>query len=229
MDSEPYAVALNNAMNAINRAYPEINHSFIFSEKGTIVSGDTGTNEENMKKVIEFFEILKDKTKVIGNLQGFQVNGKNGKLILSNIKDKILVLETSEKANKSHIYAITHAIIPTVLKTLETIISTPLLFTPSKELVVETLSGFFVGKTVQIDEETLMELNLREFYDRVQVETPNGKEAMLTVKRINDTKRRGKSLIRIPKKLCRTLKVKKGDMVKVKPALQRDSYDRQTT
>ncbi len=229
MDSDPYAVALNNALNEIKKAYPEITHSFIFSNNGTIVSGDPETNEENMKRIIEFFETLRDKTKVIGNLQSFQVNGKNGKLILSNIKDKTLVLETSEKADKSHIYAITHAIVPTVLKTLETITSTPLLFTPSKKLVVETLSGFFAGNSVQIDAETLMELNMKEFYDKVQVETLNGKSAMFTVKRINDVRRRGKNLIRIPEKLCRTLKVKKGDLVKVKPALPRDSYDRQTT
>ena len=52
MDSDPYAVALNNALNEIKRAYPEINHSFIFSEKGTIVSREPETNEENMKKII---------------------------------------------------------------------------------------------------------------------------------------------------------------------------------
>ena len=37
-------------------------------------------------------------------------------------------------------------------------------------------------------------------------------------KKINDVKQRGKNLIRIPEKLCRTLKVKKGEFVTVKPA-----------
>ena len=229
MDRDPYAVVLNNALNEIKKAYPNIKHSFIFSKNGTIVTGDAETNEENMKKIIASFRTLSDKTKVIGNLQGFQVNGKNGKLILSNIKDMYLILETSEKADKSHIYAITHAIIPTVLKTLETITPISLPFTPSKKLVVETLSGFFAGDSVQIDAETLMELNAEEIIDKVQVETLNGKAALFTVKRISDVRRRGKNLIRIPEKLCRTLRVKKGDLVKVKPPLWSNSYDRQKT
>ena len=229
MERDPYAVILNNALNEIKKAYPNIKHSFIFSKDGTIVTEDPETNEENMKKIVESFETLRDKTNVIGNLQGFQINGKNGKLILSNIKDMYLVLETSEKADKSHIYAITHAIVPTVLKTMETIAPISLPFTPSKKLVVETLSGFFAGDPVQIDAETLMELNAEEIVDKVQVETFNGNAALFTVKRISDVRRRGKNLIRIPEKLCRRLKVKRGELVKVKPALQRDSYDRQKT
>ncbi|UCC58133.1 MAG: hypothetical protein JSW14_07220 [Candidatus Bathyarchaeum sp.] len=229
MERDPYAVILNTALNEIKKAYPNIKHSFIFSKNGTIITENPETNEENIKKIVESFETLRDKTKVIGNLQGFQINGKNGKLILSNIKDMYLVLETSEKADKSHIYAITHAIVPTVLKTLETIAPISLQFTPSKKLVVETLSGFFAGDSVQIDAETLMELNAEEIVDRVQVETFDGNSALFTVKRISDMRRRGKNLIRIPEKLCRWLKVKRGDLVKVKPALQRDSYDRQKT
>ena len=236
MNRDPYAAALNNALNEIKKAYPDIKNSFIFSNNGTITSGDQETNEENMKMIIGSFETMRDKTKVMGNLQVFQVNGKNGKLIISNIKDMYLVLETSEKADKTHIYAITHAIVPTVLKTLETIAPTPLPSTPSKKLVVDTLSGFFVGNSVQIDAETLMEWttntdsrarpkatksvqNAKEIIDQVQVETFNGTAALCTVKRISDVRRRGKNLIRIPEKLCRTLKVKKGQLVKVKPVL----------
>ena len=219
MERDPYAVILKNALNEIKKAYPNINHSFIFSKNGSIVTEDPETNKESMKKIVESFETLRDSTKVIGNLQGFQFNGKNGKLILSNIKDMYLVLETSEKADKSHIYAITHAIIPTILKTMETIAPNSLQFTPPKKLIVETLSGFFAGDSVQIDAETLMELNAEEIIDRVQVEALNGNSALFTVKRISDVRRRGKNLIRIPEKLCRRLKVKRGDLVRVKPAL----------
>ena len=189
-----------------------------------------------MREVIKSFETIREKAKIIGNLQGFQVNGKNGKLILSNIKDMYLVLATSKKANKTHIYAITHVIIPTVLKTLETITPTPKI-TPPKKLVVDTLSGFFTGNSVQIDAETLMEWtkntnprarlktavkgeqNAEEIINQVQIETFNGKSARCKVKKINDIKRKGKNLIRIPEKLCNALKLKKGELVKVKPAL----------
>jgi len=231
MNRDPYAGALNNALTEIKKAYPDIKHSFLFTENGVIVTGDAETKEETMKEIIESFETLRDKAKIIGNLQGFQINGKNGKLILSNIKDMYLVLNTSKKADKTHIYAITHVIVPTVLKTLESIAPTPLHFTPPKELVADTLSGFFAGNSVQIDAETLMEWtknteaattgeqNAQKSIKQVQIETYDGNSACCKVKKINDSKLKGKNMIRIPEKLCRTLEINKGDLVKVKPAL----------
>jgi predicted regulator of Ras-like GTPase activity (Roadblock/LC7/MglB family) len=224
MNPDSYADALNNALSEIKKAYPQIKHSFLFSKNGTIVTGDSKISKKNMEKVIESFEILQEKTEVVGNLQSFQIKGKNGKLIISKIKDMYLVLETSQNADKTHIYAITHAIIPIVLKTMETITPAPPPPTPSKELVVDTLSGFFVGNAVQIDAETLMEWtqntnqNCKEILKKVQIETPNGKTKLCSVERINDIKLRGNNLIRMPKKLCRALRVTKGDQVTVKPA-----------
>ena len=231
MNRDPYAVALNNALNEVKKAYPDITHSFIFSENGALITSDPETDEETMREVIKSFETISEKAKVIGNLQGFQVNGKNGKLILSNIKDMYLVLATSKKANKTHIYAITHVIIPTVLKTLE-IITPPPTVTPPKKLVVDTLSGFFAGNTVQIDAETLKEWTknhikdaltgeqkIQESIKQVRIETFGGNKTWCKVKKINDVKLKGKNMIRIPQKVCKTLEIKKGDLVKVKPEL----------
>jgi predicted regulator of Ras-like GTPase activity (Roadblock/LC7/MglB family) len=224
MNPDSYADILNNALNEIKKAYPQIKNSFLFSKNGTIVTRDPKISKENMEKIIESFEILQEKTEAMGNLQSFQIKGKNGKLILSNIKDMYLVLETSQKADKTHIYAITHAIIPTVLKTVETIAPALHPPPPSKELVVETLTGFFVGKAVQIDAETLMELtqntnqNRKEILKKVQIETPKGKTMLCSVKRIDDVRQGGINLIKMPEKLCRTLRVKEGDHVTVKPA-----------
>ena len=237
MNGDPYAEALNKALTEVKKGYPNIKHSFIFTKNGTVIAGDPETDEETIKEITESFETLRDKTKVIGNIQSFQVNAKNGKLILSHIKDTYLLLGTSEKAGKTHIHSIIHVIIPTVLKSLETSNPTPIQFTPPKKLVVDTFSGFFAGNTVQIDAETLMEWtkntnprarlktavkgeqNAEEIINQVQIETFNGKSALCKVKKINDVKRKGKNLIRIPKKLCDALKLKKGELVKVKPAL----------
>lgn len=232
MNMDSYAGALNNALTEIEKAYPDVKHSFLFTENGVIVTGDAETKEETMKEIIESFETLRDKAKIIGNLQSFQVNGKNGKLILSNIKNIYLVLNTSKKADKTHIYAITHVIVPTVLKTLEPIAPPPLHFTPPKELVTDTLSGFFAGDSVQIDAETLIEWtknteaattggeqNAQENIKQVRIETYDGNSACCKVKTISDSKLKGKNMIRIPEKLCKTLKINEGDLVKVKPAL----------
>jgi hypothetical protein len=226
MNLESYAEALNNALGEVKKAYPNIKNSFLFSKNGTIITGDPEISKEDMEKIIENFEILEEKAEALGNIQNLQINGKNAILILSNIKDMYLVLKTSPKADKTHIYAITHAIIPTVLKTVETITPAHAPFpaeSPPKELVVDTLSGFFVGNAVQIDAETLMDWNKKtdknteKMLGQVQIETSKGKTSLCPVKRINDVRRRGINLIRMPEKICRTLRVQKGDLVTVKP------------
>jgi predicted regulator of Ras-like GTPase activity (Roadblock/LC7/MglB family) len=229
MDRDPYTSALHNALNEIKKAYPDIKHSFIFSENGTIITGDQETKDENMKVIMDSFETLRDKSKIIGNLQGIQINGKQSKLILSNIKDKYLVLETSEKLDKTQIYAITHMVIPTILKTLETIGPTALLSQPSKKLVVDTIGGFFAGNSVEIYAETIREwtensnsgphMHAHDSVKQVQIETSDGKSAYCDVKKIAYSKMKGENLIRIPKKLCKTLKIEKGDLVRVKPTV----------
>jgi predicted regulator of Ras-like GTPase activity (Roadblock/LC7/MglB family) len=234
MNRNPYITTLNNALNEVKNAYPEINHSFIFSQDGTILSEDPETSKENIQRTIDSFEALKEKADAIGELQGVQINGKDGKLILSIIKDKFLVLETSKKADKTHVYAITHVIIPTLLKTLGNIdtnpITTPFTLTSTKELAVNTFSGLFAGDSVQIDAETLVEWaknndspseqKIEEIL-QVRIETSGGNTTLYPVKKISDVRRRGKNLIRIPDKLCKTLKVKEGELVKVKPAQHR--------
>lgn len=237
MNRDPYAIALNNALTEIKKAYPDVKNSFIFTKTGTIITGDQETDEETMNNILESFQTMKEKAKVIGNLKSFHINGKNGKLTLSTINDMYLVLATSKNADKMHIHSITHVIIPTILKTLETFVPTHLQSPSPKKLVVDTLTGFFAGDSVQIDAETLLEwtknndpharLNdaltgeqdIQEIIDHVRIETFSGNSTLCKVKEINDQNLKGKNMIRIPEKICNTLEIKKGDMVKVKPLL----------
>ena len=237
MNMDPYAIALSNAMTEIKKAYPDIKNSFIFTKNGTIITGDQETDETTINNVLESFENLKEEAKAIGNLKSFRITGKNGKLTLSNIKDMHLLLATSKNADKNHIHAITHVIIPTILKTMETFAPTHLQVTPPKKLVVDTLNRFFAGDSVQIDTEVLRDLtknsdprarvkaaltgeqNTQENINQVHIETFGGNVAVCKVKEISDQNLQGKNMIRIPEKLCKSLEISKGDWVKVKPAL----------
>jgi len=234
---DPYAIALSNAMTEIKKAYPDIKNSFIFTKNGTVITGDQETDETTINNVLESFENLKEEAKAIGNLKSFRITGKNGKLTLSNIKDMHLLLATSKNADKNHIHAITHVIIPTILKTMETFAPTHLQLTSPKKLVVDTLNRFFAGDSVQIDTEVLRDLtknsdprarvkaaltgeqNTQESINQVHIETFGGNVAVCKVKEISDQNMKGKNMIRIPEKLCKSLEISKGDLVKVKPAL----------
>ena len=238
MDRDPYAIALGNAMTEIKKAYPEIKNSFIFTKNEETITGDAETDPKTIKSIHESFQTIKEKTKVIGNLKGLQVSGKNGKLIVSSIEDRYLVLATSENVDPTHIYSVMHVIIPTIIKTfktLETSTSTHLQTPPPKKLVVETLGGFFAGDSVQIATDVLKnwtvnddprarvkaaitgEQVMQKTVDQVKIETFGGNSTLCKVKEIDDKKLKGKDKIRIPEKLCKTLEIKNGDLVKVQP------------
>ncbi len=230
MNRDPYAFALENVLTEIKNLCPGINRSFISTKSGAIVAGDSKTDEKTTEIMIRSFQSIAEKADTIGNLRALHVNGKKGKVILSNINEMYLALETSKNVDTNYLYSITHAIIPTVLKlletitptSLETITPTPLQSEPSQRLVVDTLSGFFVGDSVQIDIELLEEwakqLNQKSV-SYVEIEASGGRATQCKVKEINDAKLRGKGIIRIPEKVCKTLEVKKGEVIKVKPEL----------
>ena len=236
MNRDLYAIALNNTLKEIKKAYPEIHHSFIFSNDSSIIAADTETDQETMKNIQEAFEKIKENAKVIGDIKGFQVDGKNGKLSLTSIEDMYLVLKTSKNTDKNNIYAISGVIIPTILKSLEAF-APKHLQSPSneKELKVDTLSGFFAGDSVQIDTDILTAwtnnddpreriraaLTGQKIFqgpiENVEIETANGNSTTCKVKEIDDQKIKGKYIIRIPEKLCKNLEITKGDLVKVQP------------
>ena len=236
MDRDSYAIALNNAITEINKAYPGINNFFIFTKNGTPLTGDQETDQQTITNIQKSFENLKEKAKTIGNLESFTITTKTGKLTLSNIKDMHLLLATSKSVNKNHIHSITKVMIPTILKTMDALAPAQPQITPPKQLIVDTLSGFFAGDSVQIDTEILTdwtknnndprahvkaaitgESDIPETVDQVRIETLGGNSTLCSVKEITDQSMKGKNMIRIPERLCKTLEVNKGDLVKVEP------------
>ncbi len=94
---------------------------------------------------------------------------------------------------------------------------------PSNQLIVESFGGLLVrSDTVQISEEIMSQwqdlLNGKDI-DLVQVESFNGKTSECKVKTLDDSKLENKAIIRIPEKLCQTLDIKKGELVRVKPVI----------
>jgi hypothetical protein len=139
---------------------------------------------------------------------------------LSRVDDMYLALATSKSADTTYLQSVTRVIVPTVLKLLKSITPTPLKLAPSKQLIVDTFSGFFAGDSVQVDPKTLKQwskLLNRKNVDEVEIEAFGGKSAQCKVKEISDQKLKGKGIIRIPEKVCNKLEVKKGELVKVKP------------
>lgn len=237
MNRDPYAIALHNAITEINKAYPDIKHSFIFTKTGTTLTGDQETDQQTINNIQRCFEKLKEQTKTIGNLENFTITTKDGELLLTNIQDVHLLLATTKNADKTHIHSITKVIIPTIMKTMEALTPAEPELTPPKQLIVDTLTGFFAGDSVQIDTDIVKDWtrigndprsrvkaaltgrpNIPETIEQVRIETFGGNSTLCKIKEINDQDMKGKNVIKIPEKLCKTLEITKGDRVKVEPA-----------
>jgi len=95
---------------------------------------------------------------------------------------------------------------------------------PVNQLIVENIGGLLVpSDTVRIDNETLLQWN--ELYgdrniEEVDIETFGGKSTRCKVKPIKDSKYEGRGVIQMPDKIRTTLEIKKGELVRVKPAVQ---------
>jgi predicted regulator of Ras-like GTPase activity (Roadblock/LC7/MglB family) len=92
---------------------------------------------------------------------------------------------------------------------------------PSNQLIVESFGGLLVrSDTVQIGKEITSqwkELLDGKNVELVEIESFNGKTSQCKVKSLDDSKLDNKAVIRIPEKLCQTLDIKKGELVRVKP------------
>ena len=94
----------------------------------------------------------------------------------------------------------------------------------ASQFMVEDIGGLLVSAdTVRLDKETL--LQWQELYEdrnieEVEIETFEGKSARCKIKPIKDSKQDGKGIVQIPQKIQRTLQIRKGELVKVKPILE---------
>jgi predicted regulator of Ras-like GTPase activity (Roadblock/LC7/MglB family) len=219
MSREVYSTALKTTLTEVKKMCPDITSSFIFGKDGTMIAGD-GEADALMEKTVHSFQDLAKKSVVIGRLDALSVDGDKGKTHIYRLDEMYLVVSASPHMDTTYLRAVTNVIVPTVLKVLENIAPTPLKFTPTQQLMVDTLTGFFAGNDAQIDDAYLTEWS-KHFHGKdvneVEIETSDGKTSRCGVKTISDSKRQGKKLILIPEKACRALDAKKGELVKVKP------------
>ena len=223
MNEDTYANALRTALTEVRNICPDVTRSFIFARDGTIIAEAAQDTEVSTEKKIPSFQSLIEKADTIGGLNTFLVNGNKGVAQISRINNMYLTLSASKKVDMAYIQSVAKIIVPTIMKLLETIVSTPLKSTsPSQNLIAENLTGLFTGETAQVDNETLKKWSktLKNAYiNEIEIETQNGKTAKCKVKAITEREFKGKDLIRIPEKICRALEVERGELVKVKPII----------
>jgi len=223
MDKDTYTAALKNTLTEVRNICPDISCSFIFTKEGMVVVGDEQSADVPVEKTVDSFQSLMEKAITIGGLHTMIVNGSKGNVHISSVNDMYLVIAASKNADMTYIRSIANVIVPTVLKLLKSIVPTPPTppkMAPSQQLIVENISGFFVGDAVQVDEEILRQWSKTfkgKSVSEVEVEAFGGKVIQCKVKAIGDSKYEGKGLIRMPEKVARELEANEGELVRIKP------------
>jgi len=260
MSNEAYAFALKNALTEIRNVCPDVQTCFLFDKEASLVAGDAETPEATLERVVSSLEGIFEKVDTIGGLNSLVVEGSKGNVHISCVDDMYLTMVASKKADMKYIETVARVLIPTVIKLLDNLGSTPLrplppsrtslkpeikeelqeeieeeenkeaeeepvpeLDLPSNQLIVESFGGLLVrNDTVQISEDIMSQweelLDGKEI-NLVEVESFNGKTSECKVKTLDDSKLGNKAVIRIPEKLCQTLDVKKGELVRIKPVI----------
>jgi len=132
MYDEAYSAALQNALTEIRNICPDVHTSFLFDKEGSIIAGDNGTQEYNLEKTVNSMEGIFEKAETIGGLDALVIYGNRGKVHISCVNDMYLALVASEKADMTYIQTISRVLIPTVIKLLDSITSTPFKPAPPK-------------------------------------------------------------------------------------------------
>ena len=132
MNDEMLNIALKNALMEIKNSLTDINWSFILTTDGTVISSEENTVEQNMAKAATSFQTLAEKAAAIGGLDSMLITGEKSKVYLSSINDLYLVAGLNKNADLVYFRTITNAVLPTVLKVLDSITSQSLSSAPFK-------------------------------------------------------------------------------------------------
>ncbi len=275
MSDDTLAFALNNALTEIRNVCPEVQSSFVIDKDATVVAADAETSEAKTEKVAKSLQGILEKADTIGGLDSIMVEGSKGNVHIIRVENMYLTTVASKKAEVKYVETVARVLIPTVLKLLDNLASTPLtrlstkkpaspsplwkpepedeeeesaeeineeesaeeineeesakveeeivpeLELPSNQLIVESFSGLLVrGDTVQISEDIVSQweehLDGKEV-NLVEIEAFNGQAKQCKVKTLNGSKLENKAVIRIPEKVCDSLDIRKGELVRVKP------------
>lgn len=141
MSREVYTVALKHALMGIKDSCKDVNWSLVLMNNGTVVTSDEETIDPAVKNAAHSFQDLLEKSAPFGGLDNLLINGEKGKVYVSCFNDMHIFTRLNKHADLPFFRTISRAIIPTILKVLDsigyTVTPTPL---KSKKFSPPTLS-----------------------------------------------------------------------------------------
>jgi len=132
LNDEVFGIAIRNALVEIKNALPDIDWSFVLTSNGTVITSEENAVDPNMAKAANSFQSLAEKAAAIGGLDNMLITGEKGNVYVSSINDLYLVAGLTKDADLVYFRTITGAVLPTILKVLDSVTSASLTPTPFK-------------------------------------------------------------------------------------------------
>ncbi len=132
MTEDLYNVALRSALRGMKNALPDMNWAFILTNDGTVITRDEGSIDPNVAKAANSFQSLAERASTIGNLDSMLINGEKSKVYVSCVNDMYLIAGLNRNADLVYFRTVTSAVLPTVLKVLDSVTSSQTPPTPIK-------------------------------------------------------------------------------------------------
>jgi len=159
MRNEAYSMVLRNALTEIRNICPDVQASFLFSNDGTVIVGDTESPEAPYHKTVNAMESLLDKTETIGGLDSLIINARKGKVHISRANDMYLAMVTAKNIDMAYLQTISRVLIPTVIKLLDNIIAAPAPITLSQSRPPLAYSSTRIEQEVEVEDASGEEKN----------------------------------------------------------------------
>lgn len=120
MNQKVYDVALKDALTEFQNVCQEVKWSFIFTNDGTIISGNNDQKvDPEIKEAASTFQNLTEKSEAVGGLDQVLINGDKERVHISSIEDMYLVSGISKQADIAYMHSVTSIVFPTILRVLK--------------------------------------------------------------------------------------------------------------
>jgi hypothetical protein len=119
MDSEFLSLTLQNTLDEIQKACPEVKAAFALDGNRELITRGANTPEDTLERAVELFREVLEKAEVLGGAEDFTIEGTNGVVNVSYVQEIYLVTVASNKVNKDTLNVLTHVLLPTVFNVVE--------------------------------------------------------------------------------------------------------------
>jgi len=125
LTDETRSFALETTLNEIRNACPNVQASFLLDKEANIIARDSETSEADVEQISELLDAMLEKADAIGGLNALVIEGSKGNVHLSSIEDMYLTLVAPKKTDMENLQTIPRVLIPTVIKILDTLPTSP--------------------------------------------------------------------------------------------------------